>query len=58
MGGIVSEPPPAPSSTPELLLEMRDIVKVFPGVVALDHALLTVMKGEVHVIVGQNGAGK
>jgi ribose transport system ATP-binding protein len=58
MGGIVSESSPAPSSTPDVLLEMRDIVKVFPGVVALDHARLTVMKGEVHVIVGQNGAGK
>jgi ribose transport system ATP-binding protein len=41
-----------------VLLEMRDILKVFPGVVALDHARLTVAKGEVHVIVGQNGAGK
>ncbi len=41
-----------------LLLEMRDIVKVFPGVVALDDARLTVMTGEVHAIVGQNGAGK
>ena len=42
----------------DVLLEMRDIVKVFPGVVALDHVHLTVMRGEVHVIVGQNGAGK
>jgi monosaccharide-transporting ATPase len=42
----------------DVLLEMRDIVKVFPGVVALDHARLTVAKGEVHAIVGQNGAGK
>ncbi len=48
---------PQPGGT-DLLLEMRDIVKVFPGVVALDHARLTVAKGEVHVIVGQNGAGK
>lgn len=48
------QPPPAA----DLLLEMRDIVKIFPGVVALDHARLTVAKGEVHAIVGQNGAGK
>jgi monosaccharide-transporting ATPase len=41
-----------------VLLEMRDIVKVFPGVVALDRARLTVARGEVHAIVGQNGAGK
>jgi len=50
--------PNALPGSPDLLLEMRDIVKVFPGVVALDHARLTVAKGEVHVIVGQNGAGK
>ena len=42
----------------ELLLEMDDIRKVFPGVVALDGARLHVAPGEVHAIVGQNGAGK
>lgn len=47
-----------PSSSQDVLLEMRDIVKVFPGVTALDHARLSVAKGEVHAIVGQNGAGK
>src|SRR5215204_6247811 len=40
------------------LLDMRDIVKVFPGSVALDGADLRVGVGEVHAIVGQNGAGK
>ncbi|MCO5222202.1 MAG: sugar ABC transporter ATP-binding protein [Thermomicrobiales bacterium] len=54
----MSEHPPTPPGSQDVLLEMRDIVKVFPGVVALDHARLTVMKGEVHAIVGQNGAGK
>jgi monosaccharide-transporting ATPase len=42
----------------ETLLEMEDIRKVFPGVVALDGARLHVAAGEVHAIVGQNGAGK
>ncbi len=41
-----------------VLLEMRDITKRFPGVKALDHAQLTIRKGEVHAIVGENGAGK
>jgi ribose transport system ATP-binding protein len=37
---------------------MDGIVKVFPGVVALDGASLQVLPGEVHAVVGQNGAGK
>ena len=43
---------------PEPLLQMQDISKAFPGVVALDGAQLTVRRGEVHALVGQNGAGK
>ncbi len=40
------------------LLEMRNIKKVFPGVVALNDVNLTVKPGEVHVLLGENGAGK
>jgi len=39
-------------------LQMRGIVKKFPGVLALDHVNLTVKKGEVHALLGENGAGK
>ena len=39
-------------------LEMRNISKRFPGVVALDHVSLNVKSGTVHCIVGENGAGK
>ena len=39
-------------------LEMRGIVKKFPGVLALDHVNLTVKKGEIHALLGENGAGK
>ncbi|WP_414091285.1 sugar ABC transporter ATP-binding protein [Rhizobium sp. BR 314] len=41
-----------------LVLEMRDIVKAFPGVLALDGMNLKVRAGTVHVLVGENGAGK
>jgi ribose transport system ATP-binding protein len=40
------------------LLEMRGIVKQFPGVRALDGVDLDVWAGEVHCLLGQNGAGK
>jgi len=40
------------------VLQMRDISKVFPGVQALDEASLSVAGGEVHGLVGENGAGK
>ena len=42
----------------DILLQMREITKAFPGIVALDHANLEVRRGEVHALVGENGAGK
>ena len=42
----------------DALLEMHGIVKDFPGVRALDGVDLEVRAGEVHCLVGQNGAGK
>ena len=42
----------------EVLLQMTDICKEFPGVKALDHVSLTVKKGTVHALMGENGAGK
>lgn len=40
------------------ILEMRHIVKTFPGVRALDDVDFTVARGEIHAICGENGAGK
>ncbi len=42
----------------ENAFSLRDIVKTFPGVRALDGASLDVRAGEVHGLVGENGAGK
>ncbi len=42
----------------DVLLQMTDICKEFPGVKALDHVSLTVRRGTVHALMGENGAGK
>lgn len=43
---------------PKVAIEMRAIVKQFPGVVANDHVDFAVRSGEIHALVGENGAGK
>ncbi|HAB00404.1 MAG TPA: sugar ABC transporter ATP-binding protein [Ruminococcaceae bacterium] len=42
----------------QVLLQMKDICKSFPGVKALDRVSLTVKAGTVHALMGENGAGK
>ena len=41
-----------------IILEMKNITKTFPGVKALDNVNLQVEEGEIHALVGENGAGK
>ena len=40
------------------LIEMRNIVKHFPGVLANNNTQLQLFRGEVHALLGENGAGK
>ena len=48
-----------PSGLPRIeSLEMRGIVKKFPGVLASDHVNFDVQAGEIHALLGENGAGK
>jgi ABC-type sugar transport system ATPase subunit len=50
--------PDSPSPLAAPALEVRGLSKHFPGVLALDQATLTVKRGEIHAVIGQNGAGK
>ena len=42
----------------EYILEMKDIVKKFPGTIALKGVNLTLRKSEILALIGENGAGK
>ena len=42
----------------EYIIELRNITKVFPGIIANDHINLQLRKGEIHALLGENGAGK
>ena len=42
----------------EYILELNGITKIFPGVKALDNVRFNLKAGEIHALVGENGAGK
>ncbi len=60
MSGVAIETDPATASPAphQTALELRAIRKVFPGVVALAGVDLVLRYGEIHALVGENGAGK
>ena len=42
----------------EYILELKGITKIFPGVKALDNVHFSLKEGEIHALMGENGAGK
>src|SRR5918994_1330479 len=54
---MTTDTEPIRSNQPNAV-EMRGIVKTFPGVIANDGIELAVRQGEIHALLGENGAGK
>ncbi len=50
--------PPSDAGQTPYIIEMRNITKVFPGIVANDDITLELKRGEIHALLGENGAGK
>ena len=42
----------------DYVIEMLNITKAFPGIIANDDVTLRLRKGEIHALLGENGAGK
>ena len=48
----------SPASDYPYVIEMRNITKEFPGIIANDNITLQLKRGEIHALLGENGAGK
>ncbi len=48
----------APISPDEILLQAKQVTKVYPGTVALKNVDFNIYRGKVNVLIGENGAGK
>lgn len=44
--------------TADVILKLTGVGKIFPGVVALSNLTLELRRGETHIVIGENGAGK
>ncbi|MDU4093361.1 MAG: sugar ABC transporter ATP-binding protein, partial [Pantoea sp.] len=43
---------------PEVIIETRNLSRIYPGVVALNNVNYRVWRNKVNVLIGENGAGK
>lgn len=55
---IVKNDIPASGNDYPYVIEMRNITKEFPGIIANDDITLQLKRGEIHALLGENGAGK
>ena len=56
--GKVSDIEASAAQQEDIILELRGITKIFPGVKALNNVHFQLRRGEVHALMGENGAGK
>ena len=49
---------PQPDTTGEVIIETRNLSRIYPGVTALDQVNYRVYRNKVNVLIGENGAGK
>ncbi|MFR2483984.1 MAG: hypothetical protein ACLTAC_11480, partial [Hungatella sp.] len=54
---IVAEEERSGQMPENTILSVRNIVKTYPGVIAINHFSMDVREGEVHALIGENGAG-
>ena len=40
------------------ILSVKNIIKTYPGVIAINDVSFDVEEGEIHALIGENGAGK
>ncbi len=58
MQAISESRPGAEGASEDIVVRLREISKFFPGVVANDRVNLDLRRGEIHALLGENGAGK
>ncbi|WP_416412653.1 sugar ABC transporter ATP-binding protein [Pantoea sp. App145] len=49
---------PQPAGQPDVIIETRNVSRIYPGVTALDQVNYRVYRNKVNVLIGENGAGK